>query len=115
MKMATEEQEIAAFMLAEQIARMKLTSEADGLDLENDDAMDGLIYRARNIVAGSEPGTAEGRPITTAHDAAAMVRDALDVLDAVEFVDDEEIEDGQLKVMPAIGPVFRVSIGMTDY
>lgn len=49
---ATEEQEIAAFQLVAQISRMILTGDADGADLGNDDAMDRIIRRAREIVAG---------------------------------------------------------------
>jgi hypothetical protein len=42
--------------LVNQIARMKLTEEADGLNLENDLAMDGLIRRARQINATAAKG-----------------------------------------------------------
>lgn len=42
--------------LVNQIARMKLTDEAEGLNLENDLAMDGLIRRAREINATAAKG-----------------------------------------------------------
>lgn len=42
----------AAMGLVRQIARSTLTGEADGVDLGNDAAMDGLIRRARGIVEG---------------------------------------------------------------
>jgi hypothetical protein len=42
--------------LVHQIAKMKLTTEAEGLNLENDLAMDGLIRRAREINATAAKG-----------------------------------------------------------
>lgn len=42
--------------LVNQIARMQLTTEADGLNLENDLAIDGLIRRAREINATAAKG-----------------------------------------------------------
>lgn len=56
--MTEEEQEIQALALVRQIAGMITTQEADGRDLENDDAMDGLIARAREI-AGQALGYEE--------------------------------------------------------
>lgn len=44
--------ELLAFIA--QIARMISTDEADGFDLDNDAAMDGLIARARNLQAKAE-------------------------------------------------------------
>ena len=41
----SEEQEIQSLLLVRQIARMKTLEEAEGIDLENDEAMDGLIHR----------------------------------------------------------------------
>lgn len=50
----------------------------------------------------------------TLEQAAAIVRDALDLLDCVEFVDDAALEDGRLIVMPDDGPCFRVALTMLE-
>lgn len=42
--------------------------------------------------------------------AAALVQAGLELLDGVEFIDNGAIEDGELTVIPAAGPVFRVRI-----
>lgn len=45
-----------ARQLVNQIARMQTTGEADGVDLDNDLAMDGIIRRARQINATAAEG-----------------------------------------------------------
>ena len=45
-----------ARQLVNQIARMQTTDEADGVDLDNDLAMDGIIRRARQINATAAEG-----------------------------------------------------------
>lgn len=50
--------------------------------------------------------------ITSLSDAAAFVRDGVDLLDGTDHVDDSAIEDGVLKIITADGRILRVTVAI---
>jgi hypothetical protein len=52
--------------------------------------------------------------IRTCDQAAALIRDGLVLLDAVDYVDDSALEDGRLTIVPHEGPAFRVNVTMGE-